>query len=117
MDSILVPQLSGLVGVILGSLTSIITIIIQARNENKRAISKNVVELALKDYEITTEHAKTHGNTVFPLSLYVHYHTRIMAYIIKDQLNKENLEKISLEQDELRELYTADTKRKKTEKK
>ena len=117
MDNVLIPLLSGLVGVIIGSFTSIITIIIQARNENKRALTKNAVELALEDYRISTEHAKLHGSAVFPLSLYIHYHVRIMEYANKGQLTKENLNKIGLEQDELREVMIADTKRMKSEKK
>lgn len=117
MENIFVPLISGFVGVIIGSLTSIVTIIIQARNENKRALTKNAVELALEDYRITIEHAKLHGTGVFPLSLYIHYHVRIMEYANKGQLTKENLNKIGVEQDELREVMIEDNWRMKSEKK
>jgi len=117
MENVFIPLISGLVGVIIGSLTSIVTIIIQARNENKRSLTKNAVELALEDYRISAEHAKLHGTALFPLSLYIHYHVRIMEYANKGQLTKENLDKIGKEQDELREVMIEDTKRIKSEKK
>lgn len=114
MYNIYIPLLSCLVGVIIGSLTSIITVIIQARNENRRAQAKNAVELALEDYRISTEHAKLYGTAVFPLSLYIHYHVRIMEYANKGELTKENLKKIDIEQDELIEVMIPDTNRMKS---
>jgi len=116
MENIIIPLISGLVGVIIGSLTSIITIIIQAKNENKRALTKNAVELALEDYRLATEHAKLHGTAVFPLSLYIHYHVRIMDYANKGELTKEALNKINIEQDELRQVIIDENKKMKAAK-
>ena len=115
MDNGGIVLLIGFIGVLLGSITSIVVILIQSWYENKRSLTQKAIDLAIEDYRVSNEHAKLTNGSVFPLSLYVHYHTRIMEYAIKGELTKENLQLIGKEQDELRQLMIDDTKRLKGE--
>lgn len=104
MENIILPLLIGVVGAIIGSLTSLITIFVQSHYEKKRALVNNSVELALEHYKIAFETAKSRGDQIYPLSLYLHYHVRVMEYAVKKKLSKEALLQIDKEQKELKEV-------------
>jgi hypothetical protein len=49
--------LSGLVGVMIGSLTSIVTLLVQNAYQNRRESQRLVFDTAFKDYELRFKHA------------------------------------------------------------
>ena len=61
-----IPLISGFVGALIGSLTSIGTIYIQQRAQNKRERHNQVITAATKQFELAIEVVKVRGSGEIP---------------------------------------------------
>jgi hypothetical protein len=86
MDQNLVALISGLVGAVIGSLTSMGTLIIQNAFQNRREAKKLLFETAFKDYELRFRYEAegTPRRAAFPVILA--YHERMIELIEKGTL-------------------------------
>ncbi|ANB20159.1 hypothetical protein Q4524_11820 [Alteromonas stellipolaris] len=100
---ILIPLISGLIGAIIGALSSIITITIQQRSQSKRDKMKLASEMAENDRKFSLELAKEKGNafSLPPVSVYQHFHYEILTALEKGNIKPEDLKNISKKNREL----------------
>ncbi len=90
-----VPLISALVGAVIGSLTSIGTIYIQQRAQNKRDRSNQIINAATKQFELAIEVAKVRGSgEIPPYAVFLHHHYELFKLLEKDELNEEVLKNI-----------------------
>ncbi|MBN2279432.1 MAG: hypothetical protein JXQ65_02525 [Candidatus Marinimicrobia bacterium] len=93
MTDILLPALIGFFGVLLGSLSSILTIFVQTRIQDKRERTKLIVETALSEYKELIDVAKCHkGNSsILPLTGSIHWYLNVFKMVDNGNFNEENL--------------------------
>ena len=98
MDNYL-PLITGLIGALIGAGTSIVTIWLQLKSQERRERVKLASELALEDVKQTLEIAKTLNkrSSIPPLSVYQHYHLQVLDALEKRALTKEKLQEIMKE--------------------
>jgi len=102
MDTIYVPLFSALAGAIIGSATSIITILIQSKNQNKRELTKVAVEAAMEDHRSCLDLAKAGGDgEVAPLSAFIHFHIESLRLLEQGKLTADSIKKLKEERDNL----------------
>jgi hypothetical protein len=98
MDPIYVPVLSALAGALIGSLSSIGTIYIQARISSRRERIKQAVELAIEDHRAAREIAKMSnpGRTLMlpPITAFLHYHEEVLRALDAGPLTTNTLREI-----------------------
>jgi hypothetical protein len=85
------PLWSGLAGALVGSLTSICTLVVQSFFQNRRESQKLIVETAFRDYELRfrSEAERNKPTTaLFPLPVMLVYHQKMIALAEKGRLGK-----------------------------
>jgi hypothetical protein len=100
MNPVYVPLLSALAGAIIGSLSSIATILIQAKIGERRERVRQAAMLALEELKIQMLHAAP-GTAIFPISIYLHHQLAILNAIEKNDLTPERLRKIAADDNAL----------------
>lgn len=99
MDQSLVPWIAaaaGLVGAVIGSLSSIAVIWIQGRTEWRRERWRTAVQLAMHEYDGDMDRAKSlaaagHKVGVMPISTYVDFHARIIELLSRGHAVPEDV--------------------------
>jgi hypothetical protein len=101
MNEIYLPLISGLVGAIIGSLSSIATIIIQSHFQHKRELTKIATDAAITNFQLLLDHAQKEKKAaeIPPLSLFISYQVEFMKLIDKGKLTPETYKKLSDEFD------------------
>jgi hypothetical protein len=94
MNPIYVPLFSALAGAVIGSLSSIATIFIQAKIGERRERIRQAAMLALEEFK-THIAQRPPGGTVPPISIYVHHQLAILNAIEKNDLTPERLRQIA----------------------
>jgi len=88
-----IPVISGLVGALIGASASVVTMIIQSRIHDKRERMRLIKELAIHDFEKSFEIAKAsasgRGFNITPLVVFMHYHSKLIEAMEKDELTPE----------------------------
>jgi hypothetical protein len=87
------PLVSGLVGALIGSLSSIVTLLIQSHYQTKREMKKLAIEVALKDFIFRAEN-QSELIQVQPVALLINYYDRIIDLVNKEQLTPERLREL-----------------------
>jgi hypothetical protein len=100
MDPIYVPLLSALAGAIIGSASSIATIVFQAKIGERRERIRQATMLALEEMKIQLAHA-TPGTAVFPISVYLNHQLAILKAVEENDLTPERLRKIAADDNAL----------------
>jgi hypothetical protein len=100
MNPIYVPLLSALGGAIVGSLSSIATLLIQARIGERRERIRQAAMMALEELKIQLAHAPP-GTGVFPISVYLYHHLAILQAVEENDLTPDRLRKIAAADDTL----------------
>jgi hypothetical protein len=93
--------ISGLVGAVIGAAASITTIFVQSKLQAKRERTKEALALALEDWKTRLAIAKDQGGTALPLSVFVHYHSKLVQHAEEGTLTPQAIRALSAEQDEL----------------
>lgn len=93
-SNVLIPLVSALIGSIIGALSSIITMQIQAKIRDKRERWKTTIELAQKDYDGRIGRAEKKGGKykIPPIEMYIHYHLELGKLLEKKHVTKKDLQ-------------------------
>ena len=104
MDPILISLLSGLIGAIIGSIGTVATVLITAKQETKRQRRELVYRAANDEMERDFQAAKHTGRSfsIPPLSAYVHYHLKLFNLLETDDVDREQVQRLS---DEWKEIW------------
>jgi hypothetical protein len=100
MDPVYVPLLSALAGAIIGSASSIVTIVIQAKIGERRERIRQAMTLALEDLKLQIAQAKP-GTMFPPISTYLYHQLAVLKAIEDDDVTPERLRKIAAMDDTL----------------
>jgi hypothetical protein len=95
------PLLAGLLGALIGAAASIITVVVQARAQASRDRTKEAVALAVEDWKSRMEMMKQRGGIMYPLAVFIHYHTKLLGLAEKGELTPAAIDKLAKEQDAL----------------
>jgi hypothetical protein len=77
MDPVYIPLLSALAGAFIGSLSSIITLVVQGRAESRRNRYRLATELALQEYKFRWGIIEKAGGVLPPFSSFLHHHLEL----------------------------------------
>ena len=104
-SNILVPLLAGLVGAIVGALSSVLTIWIQQNGQSRRDKMRIASELAKSQYEFTYEHLKDNsgGKFILPLCTFQHMHFEILTALENNELSEQTIKEIYERNEKLEE--------------
>jgi hypothetical protein len=94
MNPIYAPLLSALAGAVIGSLSSIVTILIQARIGERRERIRQAMTLALEDRKLQVANASP-GTGIMPMSLFLHNQLAVLEALEQNDLTPERLRKIA----------------------
>jgi len=109
-ESEYLPLVAGLVGALIGSITSIATIYIQQRGQNKRERANQIFNAATEQFKLAIEFAKIRGSGAIPqFAIFLHHHNQLYQLLENDNLNADSLKKILTEDDEIEQLYEKNT--------
>lgn len=104
MDPIYVPLLSALAGTVIGSISSVAAILVQAKLNARADRLKQAVQLAIEEFREgrrQVEQSKSHFVMAPPLTMYVHFHTRVLEVMSYRKLSPSIIKELSEEYDEL----------------
>lgn len=87
---------AGLLGAIIGAGASIITVWLQTRAQMSRERLRLVMELALEDYKLNIEVARSSGKKVMipPVTTFLHYHLELAKTMEKGMISTTDIERI-----------------------
>jgi hypothetical protein len=85
-----------LLGALIGASASVVTMLIQSKIHDKRERMRLIKELAIHDFEKSIEIGKATGRgfNVIPLVVYMHYHSKLLEAMEKDELTPEVAKKL-----------------------
>lgn len=88
-----VPLIAALVGAIIGSLSSIATLLIQTHYQSQRDFKKLTIEMVMEDLKFRLENE---SDRIRPASapVLVAYHDKIIDLVIKGQLTAERMREV-----------------------
>ncbi len=89
-----IPMISGLLGALIGASASVVTMLIQSKMHDKRQRMRLMKELAIHDYEKSYEIDKARGAGIIPLVVFMHYHSKLIEAMEKDELTPELANKL-----------------------
>ena len=89
-----------LVGALIGSLSSIVVMLIQARMTERRERIRQAMTLALEDLKLQVQHAQP-GTAVLPISIYLHQKMEIIKAIEENDLTPDRIRRIAKMNDAL----------------
>jgi hypothetical protein len=104
MNPVYMPLLAALAGAIIGSVSSVIVIVIQAWITNRRELMRQAVDLAIEDYRGSLELAKLmpgRSLNLAPLDVYLHHHAQVLRALVKGDFTAETLAHIKKSNDSL----------------
>jgi hypothetical protein len=103
MDAGYVAALSGFVGALIGSASSIATMIIQSGMKDKRDRSKQLTDMALAEFKMHL-HLATSGkgpSAIMPPSAFLHHNDLVLRAIESGSFTPEKARQISVQVDEM----------------
>lgn len=91
------PLVAGFIGAIIGAATSILTIHIQTKAQNRREKVKLASELAIEDFKLSLKMAETLAKpyTFLPIAVYVHFHTKLLEALDAGELDERKIHEIT----------------------
>jgi hypothetical protein len=99
----MISLLIGLVGALIGSGTTIITLWLKEKWSYKREIRKLALEMARSDYDGQVEICRNHPNFVTPLPVLVNYYLKLIDHVEKNSVNEELFKVLAKERHDLRQ--------------
>jgi hypothetical protein len=102
--------IAALLGALIGSSASIVTMIIQQRYQNKRELLKIAADLALQDYKRRFDFLNdSGGGRMPPISAFVHYQMQVLEHMSAGTFNPETIKSLSEEYERILDAYTSNT--------
>lgn len=97
MNPIYIPLLSALAGTIIGSLSSIATIVIQSKFTERRERLRDAESLAMEEYRIMI--SQSTSAVIMPYSQFLHHHIALLKAIEDNELTPDRLRQIAAADD------------------
>lgn len=99
MTTEVISLLAGLIGAIIGASASIITVVVQARIQDRRERMRQATNLAIEDYKLQLEISKrVPGNgKIPPVTLFVDFHMRLARELEAGTLTPESYGRVCAE--------------------
>jgi hypothetical protein len=98
-----IPLLSALGGALVASITTVATLLIQAKRDDRRHMREVASRLALEDRNAHIELAKQGGpQAILPIAVYFSHHLQILEAAADGKLSAEKFSEISKLDEELR---------------
>ena len=100
---VLIPLISGLVGALVGALSSIVTLWLQLKSQAKRDRLKLASEMARDEHEYHYKIARDKPGNYYlaPVVTYQQFHYRVLEALESGTLGKKEIERIKLENKKL----------------
>ena len=97
MDPILISLLSGLAGAIIGSIGTVLTVLITSRQEANRHRWELIYKGALDEMQLDFQAAKHTGKSFVlpPLAAYLHYHLMLVRVMESGDITRQDAQKMS----------------------
>ncbi|WP_234683985.1 hypothetical protein [Bradyrhizobium monzae] len=113
MDAGLTAAVFGLVGALIGSASSVATIIVQSKLKDRRDRSKQLLDLSLAEFGHHLDLAKSNGGgAILPISAYIYNNHLILKALEDGSFGPETLAEIAQKGDEvIRAINETETKR------
>ncbi|MBU2564475.1 hypothetical protein KKA23_02765 [Patescibacteria group bacterium] len=93
-------------GTLIGVMSSLITVFITKKYEEKKDYRKTLLETSIINWKRMSEFALKNGGTLFPLDSFIIYNSKLMNAISKNpDLSKDELKRLLDESHELMEIY------------
>jgi hypothetical protein len=102
--NIYLPLITGLVGALIGSITSVIIITVQSHYQNKKVSQQLAVNSAIEEYKTHVGVTPGDGSGIYPLSLYIWYKAETIKLLDKNNLTPKSLIKLNEKYDELKKV-------------
>ena len=99
----MISLLIGLVGALIGSGTTIVTLCLKEKWSYKREIRKLALEMARSDYDGQIEVYRDRPNFVTPLPVLVNYYLKLIDHVEKNSVNEELFKVLAKERHDLRQ--------------
>src|SRR5690242_6946968 len=99
MDPQYIALVAGIIGAIVGAAASVLTVLIQGRYQFKRDLAIEAIRLALEDWKTRIALSQKQGGNEAPLSVYIHYHTRVIDLARRGKITPEEMSKVQAEQE------------------
>ena len=96
-----IPLIAGFVGALIGAGASIVTVFIQSYYQNRREISNHAMNIALEDWKTRLEFIQEEGGTMFPLAVFIQYHTSLAKLAHEGKITPEVINELHEEQERL----------------
>ncbi len=111
-----VPLLSALAGALIGSITTVATVIVQSRRDELRHLRDVAARLAMEDYKHHMELAKSHGpRAIYPMSTYFAHHHKLLMLAATGELTAAKFKEIEAHDRELRDILDEQFKKETSE--
>ncbi|SFI39633.1 hypothetical protein [Bradyrhizobium sp. Gha] len=96
MDAGLTAAVFGLVGAMIGSVSSIATMVVQSRYRDKRDRTKQILDVSLAEYSAHLELAKADRapRAVLPITAYVHNNAQLLDALEAGDLTPDRITRI-----------------------
>lgn len=105
-----IAAIFGLVGALIGSISSIATIVIQAKVKDRRDRMQQVTTMAMEHFKIALDnaHKSRSGTDVLPPSVFAAYYLGFLKLMEADNLNESTFAKLSKDNGALAEIAAND---------
>lgn len=91
-----VPLLAALAGALIGSATSVATMVIQARRDDARHTRETAVKLALAEHSLHVDLAKgNRGQSILPITAYFAHHLHALNLARKGSLSADDMKALN----------------------
>lgn len=102
MDAGLLAAVFGLAGALIGSASSVVTIIAQSRLKDRRDRSKQLLDLSLAEFSHHLDLAKSNGGgAILPIAAYIYNNQLILKSIEDGSFGPETMSEIAQKGDDL----------------
>ena len=93
MDSTYLPLITGFGGAILGSLSTVATVFIQLRSQDRRERLRQAMSLALEEFKVHIDLATSGKGPpgVMPISVRAHFFAEVLAALDRGDLSVETM--------------------------
>ena len=105
MESQYVALISGLIGALIGTAGSVLTVWIQGHYKHKSDLEIEGLRLALEDWKVRMTLPKDGGGGALALPTFVQYYARLIELARKGDLTPGALEKIHEEHDRIVDVF------------
>ncbi len=97
----IMPLVIGVIGAIIGSGTTIISLILKEKFTYKRDLKKLALEMATSDFQGQVDIYKDRPNFVTPLPVLVNYYLKLIESTERDVLDEKEFKKLAKERHKL----------------